>query len=139
ERGHGKPGQPATDGQAAGDGDGLSTAVDLFVGDQVYVDRSRVGGGGHAYPGGEDLRDAAAAAGAQDELGGVDRPGEVQQRGRNIGTDDLVVGAAEALDQDPLPGQVGRVAAGQTVVTRHMHGEQVGALGAGGDAGGPPD
>ena len=60
-----------------------------------------------------------------------DAAGEVEQRGRDVVADDLVVGAAEALHQRPLPGQVGRVGAGQAVAAGDVHGEQVGALGSG--------
>ena len=58
---------------------------------------------------------------------------------RDVVADDLVVGAAEALHQHPLPGQLRRVGAGQAVAAGDVHGEQVGALGAGGDPGGPAD
>src|SRR5262249_40986210 len=87
----------------------------------------------------EDLRDAATTTGAEDELGGVDAAGEVEQRFRDIRTDDLVVGAAQALDEDPLAGQVRRAGAGQAVVAGHVYGEPGGALGAGGRPGGPAD
>jgi len=55
-----------------------------------------------------------------------------------------MVGAAETFCQDPLPGQVGRIGAGQAVAGADMDGEQVGALDAGGAADqgvafGPPD
>ena len=63
----------------------------------------------------------------------------VQQRARDVVADDLVVGAAEALDQLPLRGQVGRAGAGQAVGAGDVHGEQVAAGGAGGDPGGPAD
>src|SRR5579885_3640133 len=106
--------------------------LDLFVGDQVYVDRSGLGGRGDPDAGGEDLRDAAAPAGAQDELGGVDAAGEVEQRLGDVVADHLVVRAAEAFDQLPLPGQVGRVRlGGQPVGPGDVHGEQVGSLGTG--------
>ncbi|GAB3855163.1 hypothetical protein GCM10029963_49380 [Micromonospora andamanensis] len=72
-------------------------------------------------------------------MGRVDAPGEVQQRGGNVGAENLVVGAAEALRQHPLPGELRGVGAGQPVAAGDMYGEQVGALAAGGDAGRPPD
>jgi hypothetical protein len=53
--------------------------------------------------------------------------------------DDLVVGAGEVFDQGPLPVQGGRVAVGQPVGAGDVHGEQVGAVLRGGDAGGPAD
>src|SRR5262249_4630874 len=55
-------------------------------------------------------------------------------------TDDLVVAAAEALHQGPLPGQVGRVAAGgQPVAAGHVYRQQIRALAARRDPGRPPD
>ena len=53
--------------------------------------------------------------------------------------DDLVVGATEAFGQGPLPGQVPRHGAGEAVAAGDVHGQQVRALGAGGDAGGAAD
>jgi len=50
-----------------------------------------------------------------------------------------VVRAAEALHQDALAGQQGRVRAGQPVAAGDVHGEEVGALGTGRDAGSPTD
>ena len=76
---------------------------------------------------------------SQDKLGGVDGVGELQQCVWHVVADDLVVGAAEAFHQDPLPGQVGRVAAYQAVAGGDVDGQQVGALGVRGDAGGAAD
>jgi hypothetical protein len=58
---------------------------------------------------------------------------------RNVIADDLVVGAAEAFGQGPLPGQVRRAGPGQAVAGGDMDSEQVGALGPSGDAGGAAD
>ena len=134
-------------GRAAGDrsarcgcADAAPAAADLLVGDQVDVDRAGLARRWSSpTPGESELGEPAAAAGAEHELGGVDAAGEVEQRGRDVGADDLVVGAAEALDQGALPGQVGRVAAGQAVAAGDVDGEQVGALGPGGDPGGAAD
>lgn len=110
------------------------------MGDQVHVDRPGFDGGGGSHPGCEQLGDPAAAADPQDELGGVDAAGEVQQRGRDVGADDLVVGATEAFDEDALAGQVlGAGPAGQAVVAGHVDCLQVGAFGSGGDPGGAAD
>ena len=87
----------------------------------------------------EQPGEPAAAGGAEDELGGVLGPGEGEQGGGDVVADDLVVGAAEAFDQGPLPGQGGGVAVGQPVGAGDVHGEQVGAGVAGGDAGGAAD
>ena len=75
----------------------------------------------------EQLREPAAAGGAEDELGGVLGAGEVEQGGGDVVADDLVVGAAEGFDEGALPGQGGRVGAGQAVAAGDVHGEQVGA------------
>ena len=58
---------------------------------------------------------------------------------RDIVADDLVVGPAEVLHQDPLPGQVRRVRVGEPVGAHHVHSEQVGPGVAGGDPGRPAD
>ena len=139
-RGQREAGQPAAPGQRApARPSAPAAAPDLLVGDQVHVDRPGLGGGGDPDAAGEDLGEPAAPAGAEHELGGVDAAGEVEQRGRDVVADDLVVGAAEALHQHPLPGQVGRVGAGQAVAAGDVDGEQVGALAAGGDPGGAAD
>ena len=67
------------------------------------------------------------AAGPQDQLGGVLRPGEGQQGLGNVVADDLVVGAAHRLGQPPLGGQRGRIGAGQPVGLGDVHGQQVAA------------
>ena len=139
DRGEREAGDAAPTGEAAGELEAPPAALDLLVGDQVHVDRAGLGGGGDADAAGEQLGEAAAAAGAEDELGGVDAAGEVEQRRRDVVADDLVVGAAEALDEHPLPGQVGRVGAGEPVAAGDVDGQQVGALGAGGDPGGAAD
>nr|BFE73563.1 hypothetical protein GCM10020092_068640 [Actinoplanes digitatis] len=115
------------------------TTPDAFVGHQVHVDAARAGGGGDADAGGEELGEPPAAGRAEHDLGGVGAARELQQRRRDVPAHDLVVGAAEALDQDPLSGQRRRVGTGQAVVARYMHGQQVGTLGAVGDPGGPAD
>ncbi len=69
------------------------------------------------------------------QLGGVLGPGEAEQRLGHVVADDLVVGAAERLDQPPLLGQRGRVRAGQPVGPGDVHGQQVAAGGPGGDPG----
>ena len=94
------------------------------MGDQVDVDGAGFGSGGDADAGGDVLGDAATAAGPEDELGGVDAAGEVEQRGGDVDADDLVLAAAEAFDQGSLPGQVGWVgAAGQAVMAGDVYGE----------------
>ena len=65
------------------------------------------------------LRPAAAA---EHQLGGVLRPGELEQRLGDVVADDLVVGAAEGLHQLPLRGEVGRAGAGQPVRAGDVHG-----------------
>ena len=57
----------------------------------------------------------------------------------DVVADDRVVAAAERLDQQPLLVQRRDARPGQPVAAGDVHGEQVAAGGAGGDAGGPPD
>src|SRR5204862_4280037 len=57
----------------------------------------------------------------------------------DVVADDLVVCTADAFQQGPLPGQVGRVGAGEPIGAGHVDGEQVRALGPVGDPGGPAD
>src|SRR6266542_3924225 len=108
--------------------------LDLLMGDQMDVDGSGLRGGGDANTAGEDLRDPAAAAGSQHELGGVDAAGEVQQRGRDVAADNLVVRTAEALDEHALAGEVGGIGTGEPVARGDVHRQQVGAFGTRGDA-----
>ena len=112
----------------------------LGVGDQVDVDVTGLAdrGGADARPGEQGGQPRPPAA-AEHELGGVLRPGELQQRLRHVVADDLVVGAAERLDELPLRGQVGRARAGEAVGSGDVHGEQVSAGGAGGDPRRAPD
>ena len=59
----------------------------------------------------------------------------VEQRGRDVVAEDLVVAAAHALDEVALAGQVLGARAGQPVAAGDVDGEQVRVLGPGGDAG----
>src|SRR5439155_18418321 len=129
ERRERKPGQAPAAGQAGVEGAPGPASFAFLVGDQVHVDGPGLGDGGHADAAGEQLGEAAAAAGPEDELGGVDDAGEVQQRFGDVVADDLVVGAADALDQGALAGQVGRVGAGQAVAARDVYGQQLRARG----------
>ena len=113
--------------------------ADLLVGDQVDVDGSGASHGGHAHAGGEDLREPPAAAGPEYELGGIHAARELEQRGRDVAPDHLVVGAAEALHQEPLLGEMGRVGTREPIRAHHVHGQQIGAFGTRGDTGRPPD
>ena len=72
------------------------------------------------------LGPARAPARAEHELRGVLDPGELGERGGDVGRDDLVVLAAEVGEQlaVPLDG-VGSAAAGQAVVAAHVHAEQL--------------
>jgi hypothetical protein len=133
-------GQPAARSQATGRPRQPAAALaDFLMGDQVHVDRAGELGGGDADSGGEQLSQPTSPGGAEDQLGSVVRPGEVQQRPGHVVADDLVVPAAEAFHQGPLPGQVRRVGAGQPVGPADVHGEQVSAGVPGGDPGRPAD
>ena len=110
------------------------------VGDDVHVDRARAADGPRpdARPGQQGEQPGPAAR-AEHQLGGVLRLGEGEQRLGDVVTDDLVVGAAQRLDQVPLPGQVGGVGAGEPVGLGDVQREQVAAGGPGRDPRGPPD
>ena len=99
---------------------------------------SRIGVGADARAG-EQRGQPRAPAAAEHELGGVLRAGELEQGLRHVVADDLVVGAAERLDQLPLGGEVGRAGAGEPVGAGDVDGEQVAAGGAGGDPRGAAD
>ena len=132
--------QPATPGEAALEPRQPATLAHLGVRDEVDVDVAGLadGGGPDAGPA-QQRREPRAPAAAEHELGGVLRPGELQQRLGHVVADDLVVGAAEGLDQLSLPGQVGGAGAGEPVGAGDVDREQVTAGRAGGDARGPPD
>src|SRR6188472_1645206 len=103
------------------------------------VDGSRLGGRGDTDAGGEQLCPAPAAAGPEHELSRIDTAGECEQGVRDIGTHHLVIGAAEVFHQDSLPSQMCGIATAEAVIPHYVYGEQVGPLGAGGDAGGAAD
>ncbi len=92
-----------------------------------------------AAPAGQRAADPAAAAGAEHQLGGVGRAGEVQQRNRDVVADDGVVTAAEALDELPLRGERARVGVGEAVGPGDVDGQQRAAAGAVRDPGGATD
>lgn len=139
QRGQDEAEQPPASGQRGRHRCRPSALACLLVGDKVHVDRPGERGGCHPDAPGEDLRETPTPAGAEHQLGGVHALGEIQQRGRHVGAEHLVVGAAEALHEHPLAGELGRVRAGQAVAAGDVHGEQVGTLAAGGDAGGAAD
>ena len=72
-------------------------------------------------PGRSSRRQPAAAAGADDDLGGVDAAGEVEDRLGDVVADDVVEGAAELLDQLALARQGRRVGVGEPVGREHVH------------------
>lgn len=89
---------------------------------------------------GDEAFEAAPAAGAENELGGVLGTRELHQGGGDVIADHGVVAAAEVLDQPPLPDQRSvRGARSEPVAARDVDGEQVTAYRPVGDAGGPPD
>ena len=113
--------------------------ADLLVGDQVDVDGSGASHGGHAHPRGENLREPPAAAGPEYQLGGIHPARELEQRGRDVCPDHLVVRATEALHQEPLLSEIGRVGSRKPIRAHHMHGHEIRAFGTRGDTGRPPD
>jgi hypothetical protein len=72
-------------------------------------------------------------------LGGVDAARKSQERCRDVGADDLVVSASKIFHQHSLPRQVSRVSAAQSITPCNVYGQQVGPLGASGDARRPTD
>ena len=75
-----------------------------------------------------------AARGADDQLRGVGGARELDQRGRHVLADHLVVAAAEAFDEQPLVGQHLGVRGEQPVGGRDVHGGELPAAAARGDA-----
>ncbi|MDQ1138306.1 hypothetical protein QE410_003105 [Microbacterium sp. SORGH_AS 1204] len=74
---------------------------------------------------GEGRGQTAPAAHADHQLRGVDGSGELDQGGRGVFADHLVVRAAERLDQSALLVQRAGRAAAQAVLRRHVHGQQL--------------
>jgi hypothetical protein len=101
----------------------------------VHVDRAclRDDGLSDARTGERRLQPAAARC-ADDELRRVHGSREADERGGDVVAHDLVVGAAELLDERPLPGEGLRVARAQPVLRRDVHREQVAAGRSCGDA-----
>ena len=64
---------------------------------------------------------------ADDELGRVAAAGEVDEGLRDVVADDLVVGAAQLLDQGALHGEGFGIGFAQAVLARDVHGEQLAA------------
>ncbi len=128
---------PGADDAAAGAG--APGGRDPLVGDEVDVDRPGLGGRGDPDAPGDQLREPAAPGGAEDELGGVGAARELQERLDGRVADDLVEGAAQVFDEEPLAGEVaGVVGAGQAVAGGDVDRLELGA-GAGGDAPGAAD
>ena len=106
-----------------------AAAAHLRVRDDVHVDVAGAADGpGRRCRGPVSIaREPRPAARAEHELSRVLGAGELEQRRGDVVADDLVVGAAERLDQPPLAGQRGRVGAGQAVRLADVHREQVAA------------
>lgn len=131
--------QPHEDPGAAqppGAGDGQSPPLgDLVVGDDVDVQVGpRVAGDGGADAGPEDVLPGLAAGGAQHYLGGVDAAREVQQGLGDVVAYDVVVGAAEVLDEGALDGQLLGRGRGEAVRAGYVDGEDLAARALGGHA-----
>ena len=133
-------GLPLPGDSAAVAGEDAPAAAGVRVGDHVHVDSARVADSPRPDPrAGEHGEQPGPAAGADHQLRGVLGLREREERLGDVVADDLVVGAAERLHQLPLPGQVGRVGAGEPVGLGDVHGEQVAAGDPGGDPRRPPD
>ncbi len=88
---------------------------------------------------GEGGGEASAPAHAEHELARVDGAREVHERAGRVVADDLVVAPAERLDQLALMRQRRGVRGAQSVVARHVHGEQLSARRTRGDLRAPAD
>ena len=105
----------------------------LRVGDDVHVDVAGVTHGALGHARAEQTSQRSAPAVAEDQLGGVLGAGEGEQGLRNVVAEDLVVGAAERLDQEALRGQRPLTGPGEAVGPGDVHGQQVAAAGPGRD------
>ena len=103
--------------------------------DHMHIDIAGFTDDGRADPrAGKRRGDASAAAGAENELSGVDGAGELHQRGGDVLADDLVVGAIEFLYERALFGKCRGVPGAESVLAGDVHGDQFSAGGAGRDA-----
>ena len=90
-------------------------------------------------PGPKTYCQALAARDAQDDLGGVDSAGEVQQGLRDVVADDVVEGAAEVFDQRALDGEFLGRGGGQAVAAGDVDGQDLAARALLGEARGAAD
>ena len=111
----------------------------MAVGDDVYVDVSGLTDGATRGALAEQPGQRAAAAVAEDQLGGILGTGERQQRLGDVFAEQLVIGPAERLDQKPLGCEGPLVCSGEPVGSGDVDGEQVTAAGPGGDPCGSAD
>jgi hypothetical protein len=104
------------------------------------VDVDRPGQAGHPVDDRplEQLLPGRAAAGAEDDLGGVLGPGEVDEGGGHVAARDLPEDAAHLLQQPAVLGDAGRRALRQARVRLDVDAQQLAAR-ALGHAGGPAD
>ncbi len=109
------------------------------VRDDVHVDVAGLADhrGADAGPG-RGGGEAAAAADAEHELRGVGGARELDERARDVVADDLVVAAAERVDERALAGERLGAAGAEAVLTGDVHGHQLAAGGAGRDPGAAP-
>ncbi len=84
------------------------------------------------------LRVTRAARGAEDDLGGVERPRRGQERVARVVADDLLVRPPQLLDEVLLPLEQPACALCDAIVGGDMHRDEV-AVSTRGDAGCPPD
>ncbi len=104
------------------------------MGDDVDVDVARL-----AQHGGADSRTRqggrppAPAADPEYQLGGIERPGELDQCARNVAADHLVIAATQLLHQSSLSGQRAGARAAQAILRGDVDRHQIAASGPGGD------
>ena len=141
ERGHDEPegeaGDPATAPEVV-DGRSSRGPADVVVGDDVDVDVARPADHALADTRAQQGGDTAAAAGADDDLGGVLGSGEGEDRVGRVVAHDRVEGAAQLLRLGlQLRQAVGRDP-GEPVLPRDVERLPLPAGAAGGDPGCPP-
>ena len=101
--------------------------------DDVHVDVARRAHDAVDHRALQERAPTRAPARSHDELGGPLGAGEVDERERRVGPDDLVIGTAEVFQEHTVSFEHARRRSGETFAGAHVHAEQI-ALGARGDA-----
>ena len=108
--------------------------------DDVHVDAAGLADDGRPDArAGQRRRQPPAAADADDQLGGVDRPGELHQGTGHVVPEHLVEGPAQLFGEGALGRQHLGVGFAQPLLHVDVHGEQLSAAGARGDPRAPAE